>query len=143
MYITKGYVFNQEPGESGPQCTVQEFHVFQDEADKSLEYFKHICLDTLGEHFNMFNYDPEQRCDGNNIQPIYIKGKNLHLISEPSAIFVLKAPFSSNSLLFKTIFYLTIVHYRQLNKLHNLLYVFGAGQSVLATLLLLSPIYDF
>jgi hypothetical protein len=35
----------------------------------------------------MFNYDPEQRCDGNNIQPIYIKGKNLHLISEPSAIF--------------------------------------------------------
>jgi hypothetical protein len=35
----------------------------------------------------MFNYDPEQRCDGNNIQPIYIKGKNLHLISEPDAIF--------------------------------------------------------
>jgi hypothetical protein len=35
----------------------------------------------------MFNYDPEQRCDGNNIQPIYIKGKNLHLISEPTAIF--------------------------------------------------------
>jgi hypothetical protein len=28
-YITIGYVFNQEPRESGPKCTVQEFHVYK------------------------------------------------------------------------------------------------------------------
>jgi hypothetical protein len=46
----------------------------------------------------MFNYDPEQRCDGNNIQPIYIKGKNLHNISEPSAIFAFLATFTTIAL---------------------------------------------
>jgi hypothetical protein len=63
----------------------------------------------------MFHYDPEQRCDGNNIQPIYIKGKNLHLISEPSAIFVQYFPAIRCSS--KEFFYLTEpVHYRKLNK---------------------------
>jgi hypothetical protein len=58
----------------------------QAEADQSLIFFKHICMDTLGEHYNMFNYDPNQDCDGNNIQPIYIKGKTLFMYGMPFSL---------------------------------------------------------
>ena len=55
---------------------VPNYCFFQEAADNSLEFFKHICFDKLGEHYNLFNYDPNQSCDGNNIQPIYDKGNN-------------------------------------------------------------------
>ena len=50
------------------------FYVLQAKADRSPLFFKHICMDQMGEHYNLFNYDPDQSCFGIQIQPVYDKG---------------------------------------------------------------------
>ncbi len=48
--------------------------VVQAEADKNPIFYKHICMDKMGEHYNFFNYDPNQSCRGIQIQPIFDQG---------------------------------------------------------------------
>jgi hypothetical protein len=44
-------------------------------------FYKHICMDRMGEHYNLFNYDVDQSCYGVQIQPIYDKGQQVKIIA--------------------------------------------------------------